>query len=129
MLTDFISCPYPSLVMVGWLIVFGSTALCDCISVYIGLFPREREIEESNERNERKNVQTTPSARTASAVRPCNTLIQISRMSRHWRFTQHHGTTRTSPSPPPPPKFFDSPKKKLGKRGLFEDNFNVACRG
>ena len=39
-----------------------------------------------------------PPAPTASAVGPCPTLIQISRTPRHWKFTQHHRTTR----PPPP---------------------------
>ena len=36
----------------------------------------------------------SPSAPTASAVGPCPTIIQISRKPRHWRFTQHHCTTR-----------------------------------
>ena len=38
-----------------------------------------------------------PPAPTASAVGPCPTLIQISRTPRHWKFTQHHRTTRPSP--------------------------------
>ena len=33
-------------------------------------------------------------APTASAVGPCPILIQISRTPRHWKFTQHHRTTR-----------------------------------
>ena len=33
-------------------------------------------------------------APTASAVGPCPTIIQISRTPRHWKFTQHHRTTR-----------------------------------
>ena len=47
--------------------------------------------------DERKNVQTTPPAPTASAVGLCPTLIQISRTPRHWKFTQHHCTTRPPP--------------------------------
>ena len=39
-----------------------------------------------------------PPAPTASAVSPCPTMVQISRTPRHWKFTQHHRTTR------PPPK-------------------------
>ena len=39
-----------------------------------------------------------PSAPTASAVSPCPTLIQISRSPRHWKFTQHHRTTRPPPT-------------------------------
>ena len=44
--------------------------------------------------DERKNVQTTPPAPPATAVGPCPTIIQISRTPRHWKFTQHHRTTR-----------------------------------
>ena len=47
--------------------------------------------------DERKNVQTTPPAPTASVVGPCPTWIQVSRTPRHWKFTQHHHTTRPSP--------------------------------
>ena len=39
----------------------------------------------------------SPPAPTASAVGPCPTLIQISRTPRHWKFTQHHRTTRPPP--------------------------------
>ena len=46
---------------------------------------------------ERKNIQTTPSAPTASAVGPCPTIIQISRTPQHRKFTRHHRTTRPSP--------------------------------
>ena len=37
-----------------------------------------------------------PPAPTASAIGPCPTITQISRMlrPRHWKFTQHHRTTR-----------------------------------
>ena len=69
------------ILVVGWL-CFGLTALWDSILVYIGPSPREREEEKRNDRQE-KNVQTTAPAPTASAVGPCPTLIQISRMSRH----------------------------------------------
>ena len=44
--------------------------------------------------DERKNVQTTPPAPTASTEGPCPTIILISRTPRHWKFTQHHRTTR-----------------------------------
>ena len=39
-----------------------------------------------------------PPAPTASVVGPCPTLIQISRTPRHWKFTQHHRTTRPPPN-------------------------------
>ena len=42
-----------------------------------------------------------PPAPTASTAGPCPTLIQISRTSRHWKFTQHHRTTQ------PPPSFLE----------------------
>ena len=45
-------------------------------------------------RREKKNAQTSPPAPTASAVGPCPAIIQISRMPRHQKFTQHHRTTR-----------------------------------
>ena len=38
-----------------------------------------------------------PAAPTVSAVSPCPTLTKISRTPRHWKFTQHHRTTRPSP--------------------------------
>ena len=38
-----------------------------------------------------------PPAPTASAVSPCPTMVQISRTPRHWKFTQHHRTTRSPP--------------------------------
>ena len=38
-----------------------------------------------------------PPAPTASAIGPCPTIIQISKTPRHWKFTQHHRTTRPPP--------------------------------
>ena len=43
---------------------------------------------------ESKIVRTTPRAPTASAAGPCTTIIQISRITRCWKLTQHHRTTR-----------------------------------
>ena len=40
-----------------------------------------------------------PPAPTVSAVGPCPTVIQTSRTPRHWKFTQHHRTTRPPPAP------------------------------
>ena len=68
-------------------------ALCDSISVYIGPFLRERE-RKKKMTDERKSEQTPLSAPTASAGGPCSTLTQINRTPRHWKFTQHHRTTR-----------------------------------
>ena len=57
----------------------------------------EREGEEKRQRRVKMSKQPQP-APTASVVGPCPTLFQISRTPRHWKFTQHHRTTR------PPPK-------------------------
>ena len=38
--------------LVGWLVVFGKTALLDSISVYIGPSPKEREKEKRKDRGE-----------------------------------------------------------------------------
>ena len=80
----------------SWLVVLGLTALRDSISVYIGPSPREREKETRKDRREKK-CPNNPPAPTASAVGPCPTFIQISRTPRHWKFTQHHRTTRPPP--------------------------------
>ena len=44
-------------------------------------------------KKKKKNTRTT-----VIAVGPCPTIIQISRTPRHWKFTQHHRTTRPSPN-------------------------------
>ena len=44
--------------------------------------------------DERKMSKPVPPAPTAGTVGPCPTIIQISRTPRHWKFTQHHRTTR-----------------------------------
>ena len=43
---------------------------------------------------------------TASVVGPCPTIIQISRTPRHWKFTQHHRSTRPPPLLGVPMRFF-----------------------
>ena len=48
---------------------------------------------------DREKISKQPSpAPTESAEGPCPTLIQISRTHRLWKFTQHHRTSRPSPS-------------------------------
>ena len=86
--------------LVGWLVVLGLTILWDSISVYIGSSPKDGG--GGGERKEKwqmrvKMSKQSPPAPTASAVGPCPTLIQISRTPRHWKFTQHHRTTRPPP--------------------------------
>ena len=80
-----------------WLVALSLTALWDSISVYIGPSPKEREKEKRNDRREKKCPNNLPPAPTASVVGPCPTVIQISRTTRHWKFTQHHRTTRPPP--------------------------------
>ena len=60
--------------------------------------PISGRLPESDERNDRgeKNVQTTPSALSASAVCTWPTIIQISRTPQHWKFTQHLRTTHSA---------------------------------
>ena len=79
--------------MVGWFVVLGLASLWDSISVYIGPSPREKE-KEKRMIGERKMSKQPPLAPTASAIRPCPTIIQISRTPRRWKFTQHHRSTR-----------------------------------
>ena len=98
--------------LVGWLVVLGLTALWDSISVYIGPSPREREEEKRNDRREKKTSKQPPPAPIASAIGPCPTIIQISRTPWHWKFTQHHRTTR------PPPQIW-SHRLLYGKRWKF----------
>ena len=62
--------------LVGWLVVLGLTALLDSISVYIGPSLRERGKEEKGQTTVKMSKQPPP-APTASAVGPCPTLIQI----------------------------------------------------
>ena len=73
----------------------------------------QREGERGERIDESKNVQTTPPAPTASAIGPCPTVIKIvgrpgtgslpstiappDHPPRHWKFTQHHRTTRPTP--------------------------------
>ena len=73
-----------------WLVVLGLTTLSDSISVFIGPSPRERERERRELIDERKNVQTTPLAPTASTLSPCLTVIQTSRPPRHWKTAQNN---------------------------------------
>ena len=80
--------------MVGWLVVMGLTTLWKSISVCIGPSPSERKKEERNDSWEKKMSKQPPPAPTANTVGPCPTIIQISRTPRHWKFTQHHRTTR-----------------------------------
>ena len=47
--------------------------------------------------DERKNVQTTPTRTYCKHRRPLPYSFQISRTPRHWKFAQHHRSTRPPP--------------------------------
>ena len=81
--------------LAGWLVDLGLTALWEVLQSISGHLPERGRKKKMID--ERKNVQTTPSRTFCSALGPCPTLIQISRTPRHWKFTQHHRNTRTSP--------------------------------
>ena len=81
--------------LVGWLVVLGLTTLWDSISFYIGPSPKERE--KMRERiDESKNVQTSPTRTYCKRSRPLPYCNPNCRTPRHWKFTQHHRTTRPS---------------------------------
>ena len=58
----------------------------------------QREGERGERTDENKNVQTTPTRTYCKRSRPLPYCSQNCRTPRHWKFTQHHCTTR----PPPP---------------------------
>ena len=58
----------------------------------------QREGERGERIDESKNVQTTPTRTYCKRNRPLPYCNQNCRTPRHWKFTQHHRTTR----PPPP---------------------------
>ena len=78
---------------VGWLVVLGLTALSDSISVYIGPSPKERT------KKERKNrCPNNPTRTYCKRSRPLPYCNPNCRTPRHWKFTQHHCTTRPPPN-------------------------------
>ena len=82
-----------------WLVVFGlNNPLRQYFSLYRVVSQREGDRGEKGQ-TRAKTPKQPPPAPTAGAVGPCPTLIQTSRMPRHWKFTQDHCTTR------PPPEF------------------------
>ena len=79
----------------GWLVVLGLTALWD--SIYIvsisGHLPK-RGRKRRERIKESKNVQTTPTRTYCKRSRPLPYYYPNCRTPRHWKFTQHHRTTR-----------------------------------
>ena len=63
--------------------------------------------------DESKNVQTTPTRTYCKSSRPLPYCIPNCRTPQHWKFTQHHRTTR------PPPLFYWSRNVRLACDHLF----------
>ena len=82
---------------IGWLVVCLGLTTVGLFQSISGRLPERRRKKRGLIR-EKKNVQTTPPVPTASAVGRCPTIIQISRIPRLWKFTQHHFTTDHSHS-------------------------------
>ena len=61
---------------------------------------QKRERKRKERIDESKNVQTTPTCTSCKCSRPLPYCNQDCRTPRHWKFTQHHRTTR------PPPREF-----------------------
>ena len=80
--------------LVGWLFwVYGP--LRQYFSLYRAVSQREGERRERID--ESKNVQTTPTRTYCKRNRPLPYCNQNCRTPRHWKFTQHHRTTRPPP--------------------------------
>ena len=81
----------------GWLVgCFG----CNCpLRQYFSLYRAvsQREGERRERIDESKNVQTTPNRTYCKHNRPLPYCNQNCRTPRHWKFTQHHHTTRSLP--------------------------------
>ena len=84
--------------LVGWLVgcFWFNSPLRQYFNLYRAVSPREGERKRKDRRQKRMSKQPPP-APTASALSPCPTIIQTSRTPRHWKFTQHHRTTRPTP--------------------------------
>ena len=86
--------PVPGLWLVG---CFGFNGpLRQYFSLYRAVSQREGEGRERID--ERKNVQTTPTRTYCKRNTPLPYCNQNGRTPRHWKFTQHHRTTRPPPS-------------------------------
>ena len=103
-------CPLspPSPFLWVWLVgCFGFNGpLRQYFSLYRAVSQREGERRERID--ESKNVQTTPTRTYCKRNRPLPYCNQNCRTPRHWKFTQHHRTTR-----PPPPFLWETARYRL----------------
>ena len=88
----FLNCLRGDVQLVGWLV--GCFGIKGPLRQYFSL--PERGGKKWEMTDERANVQTTPTRTysAASVIGPCPTIIQITRTPWHWKFTQHHRSTR-----------------------------------
>ena len=84
--------PPPPIKLVGWL-VWGLTALETVFQYISGHLPK-RGRERKERIDESKDVQTTPTRTYCKCSRPLPYCNPNCRTPRHWKFTQHHRTTR-----------------------------------
>ena len=94
---DFSSYSFITIHIKGWLVgYFGFNGhLRQYFSLYRAV--SQREGEKGERIDESKNVQTTPTRTYCKRNRPLPYCNQNCRTPRHWKFTQHHRTTRPSP--------------------------------
>ena len=92
-----LSCNFTSRQGFGWLV--GWFGLNGPLRQYFSLYRAvsQREGERRERIDESKNVQTTPTRTYCKRSRPLPYCNQNCRTPRHWKFTQHHRTTRPPP--------------------------------
>ena len=83
--------------VLGWLV--GCFGLNGPLRQYFSLYRAisQREGERRERMDESKNVQTTPTRTYCKRNRPLPYCNPNCRTPRHWKFTQHHRTTRPPP--------------------------------
>ena len=82
---------WPRSPLVGWLLGFNCPSR-QYFSLYRAVSQREGERGERIDKS--KNVQITPTRTYCKRIRPLPYFYQNCRTPRHWKFTQHHCTTR-----------------------------------
>ena len=102
---------------VGWLVGFGFNGpLRQYFSLYRAV--SQREGERGERIDESKNVQTTPTRTYCKRNRPLPYCNQNCRTPRHWKFTQHHRTTR-------PPRLSKRGRQRRQRRERIDESKNV----
>ena len=105
----------------GWLV--GCFGFNGPLRQYFSLYraDSQREGERRERIDESKNVQTTPTRTYCKRNRPLPYYNQNCRTPRHWKFTQHHRTTR------PPPVGQGPTALAVGAGGGGLDIFTLIC--